>query len=166
MASPSSDGEYGRINIFNSHEREQLLGQKTLFSVPQQNTAAETITYSEAPSHQPLLSDPMALPKTAQLDLFKAHQEGDSFSQLNDEQRRAVEYPGGALLIVAGPGTGKTRTLTHRIAYLMMKKKVSAHRVLAVTFTNKAAQEMGARLKDRESPIRPFNLAPISWVPD
>ena len=144
---PGYDGEYGRIKIFNSHERELLLGQKTLFSVPQQNSAAETISYSKAPSHQPSLSDPIALPKTTQLNLFKAHQDGDSFSQLNDEQRRAVEYPGGALLIVAGPGTGKTRTLTHRIAYLMIKKKVSAHRVLAVTFTNKAAQEMAARLK-------------------
>ena len=79
--------------------------------------------------------------------MFNDHEVIDIFSQLNDEQRRAVEYPGGPLLIVAGPGTGKTRTLTHRIAYLMMKKKVSAHRVLAVTFTNKAAQEMRARLK-------------------
>jgi superfamily I DNA/RNA helicase len=140
---PGYDGEYGRIKIFNSHEREQLLGQKTLFSVPQQNSAAETITYSKAPSHQPLLSDPMA----THLNLFNTHRTNDIFSQLNDEQRRAVEYPGGALLIVAGPGTGKTRTLTQRIAYLMMKKKVSAHRVLAVTFTNKAAQEMSARLK-------------------
>jgi uncharacterized protein (TIGR00375 family) len=141
------DGEYGRIKIFNSHEREQLLGQKTLFSVPPQKSAAETISYPKAPSHQPLLTDSMPLAKTTQLNLFDTHQVRDSFSQLNDEQRRAVEYPGGALLIVAGPGTGKTRTLTHRIAYLMMKKKVSAHQVLAVTFTNKAAQEMAARLK-------------------
>jgi hypothetical protein len=142
------DGEYGRIKIFNSHEREQLLGQKTLFSVPQQDLVAETITYSKAPSHQPLLTDSVPLAKTTQLNLFDNHHVRDPFSQLNDEQRRAVEYPGGALLIVAGPGTGKTRTLTHRIAYLMMEKKVSAHQVLAVTFTNKAAQEMAARLKD------------------
>jgi DNA helicase II / ATP-dependent DNA helicase PcrA len=134
---PGYDGEYGRIKIFNSDERERLLGQKALFSAPRQNSAPQTASYSKAPSH---------LPKTTQLNLFKDHEVIDIFSQLNDEQRRAVEYPGGPLLIVAGPGTGKTRTLTHRIAYLMMKKKISAHRVLAVTFTNKAAQEMRARL--------------------
>jgi uncharacterized protein (TIGR00375 family) len=134
---PGYDGEYGRIKIFNSDERERLLGQKALFSAPRQNSAPQTASYSKAPSH---------LPKTTQLNLFKDHEVIDIFSQLNDEQRRAVEYPGGPLLIVAGPGTGKTRTLTHRIAYLMMKKKISAHQVLAVTFTNKAAQEMRARL--------------------
>jgi len=135
---PGYDGEYGRIKIFNFHEREQLLGQTTLFSVPHQNSAPQTALHSKALSH---------LAKTTQLNLFNDHKIIDIFSQLNNEQRRAVEYSGGPLLIVAGPGTGKTRTLTHRIAYLMMKKKVSAHRVLAVTFTNKAAQEMRARLK-------------------
>jgi uncharacterized protein (TIGR00375 family) len=144
---PGYDGEYGRIKIFNSDERERLLGQKTLFSVPQQNSATQTALHAKLPSYQSSLAAPLELPKTTQLNLFNNHDAIDIFSQLNDEQRRAVEYPGGPLLIVAGPGTGKTRTLTHRIAYLMMKKKVSAHRVLAVTFTNKAAQEMRARLK-------------------
>ena len=144
---PGYDGEYGHIKIFNSDEREQLLGQKPLFSVPRQNSATQTALYSKAPSHQTSLAEPIELPQTTQLNLFNDHEAIDVFSQLNDEQRRAVEYPGGPLLIVAGPGTGKTRTLTHRIAYLMMKKKVSGHRVLAVTFTNKAAQEMRARLK-------------------
>ncbi|MBW2584342.1 MAG: UvrD-helicase domain-containing protein, partial [Deltaproteobacteria bacterium] len=69
-----------------------------------------------------------------------------AIDQLNNEQRRAVEYSGGPLLIIAGPGTGKTHTLTHRIAHLIMKKGVSPQHVLAVTFTNKAAQEMRARL--------------------
>ena len=142
------DGEYGRIKIFNSDEREQLLGQKTLFSIPSQKSTTEMPLHAKAPSHRTSLTDPKTLPKTTQLKLSNARQVGDIFSQLNDEQRRAVEYPGGPLLIVAGPGTGKTRTLTHRIAYLMMKKKVSAQQVLAVTFTNKAAQEMRERLKE------------------
>jgi superfamily I DNA/RNA helicase len=103
--------------------------------------------HAKSPTHQTPLVEPIELPKTTQLNLFNDHEVIDIFSQLNDEQRRAVKYPGGPLLIVAGPGTGKTRTLTHRIANLVMKKKVSAHRVLAVTFTNKAAQEMRARLK-------------------
>jgi len=144
---PGYDGEYGRIKIFNFHEREQLLGQKSLFSVPQQKSATKTDLPSKAPSYQTSLVEPIEFPKTTQLKLFNPHQAFDIFSQLNDEQRRAVEYPGGPLLIVAGPGTGKTRTLTHRIAFLMMKKKVSDNQVLAVTFTNKAAREMRERLK-------------------
>ena len=155
---PGYDGEYGRIKIFNFHEREQLLGQKPLFSVPQKKSAPETALPSKAPSHRTSLVAPIAFPKTTQLKLFNPHQAFDIFSQLNDEQRRAVEYPGGPLLIVAGPGTGKTRTLTHRIAFLMMKKKVSTSRVLAVTFTNKAAREMRERLKSLMGDTRPLPL--------
>jgi superfamily I DNA/RNA helicase len=69
------------------------------------------------------------------------------FDELNAEQRRAVNHPGGPLLIIAGPGTGKTRTLTHRVAHLIKETGVSPDHILAVTFTNKAAAEMRARLK-------------------
>ncbi len=58
-----------------------------------------------------------------------------------------MEHPDGRLLIVAGPGTGKTRTLTMRIAHLMIKKDVSPANILAVTFTRKAAREMQQRLR-------------------
>jgi DNA helicase-2/ATP-dependent DNA helicase PcrA len=68
-------------------------------------------------------------------------------SQLSDRQRLAVEHADGPLLIVAGPGTGKTRTLTMRIAHLISKKQVSPADILAVTFTRKAAQEMQQRLR-------------------
>ena len=64
---------------------------------------------------------------------------------LNPQQRAAVVHEGSPLLIVAGAGSGKTRVLTRRMAYLMAERGISPGEILAITFTNKAAGEMAAR---------------------
>ncbi|CAD7843996.1 MAG: Endonuclease Q, cleaves 5' to damaged DNA bases / ATP-dependent DNA helicase UvrD/PcrA-like protein [Olavius algarvensis Delta 4 endosymbiont] len=134
------DGEFGVVKIFSPDEREKLSGQPLLFQIPttkkvlpQNLTAAQNTPPKEAckaDKKQNKLSKKPIKPNI----------------KLNNDQERAVLFTHQHLLIVAGPGTGKTFTLTHRIAHLIDEQGIGGQRILAVTFTNKAAREIRSRL--------------------
>ena len=138
---PGFDGQYGRVQIFKQQERAALLGQQSLFALSEPR-ATVSVTDDPPYARKAPRKEPGDL-REAKLNRTSAH---IHIHQLNDEQLRAVEHPDGPLLIVAGPGTGKTLTLTMRIAHFITNRGIDPKHILAVTFTRKAAEEMQQRL--------------------
>ncbi len=139
------DGAYGEIHLFTTEERSRLQGQTAFFSTSParlENSAEAVrskINLPPAPASEEVVA---VLPP-------ESDPAGDAdplLAGLNAAQLEAVVHQGAPLIVQAGPGTGKTRTLTHRLAYLVSRRGVDPEKILALTFTRQAAGEMAARI--------------------
>lgn len=134
------DGEYGVIRLFEDGELDRLAGSQLLFEAPLLSRArqAKPAAKGEAPGQAPASPEaPAAIQPSGRSGVLAG---------LDSDQARAAEAVDGPLLVIAGPGSGKTRMLTHRIAHLVLERGVPAGACLAVTFTRKATEELRARL--------------------
>lgn len=170
---PGYDGEYGVISLFEPgelHRARAPRGGDALFDVPVPSPRAATArkpaarpTGPQAPAKPTAPPRPRRRPPTPERNrplaappsphepwepmLAGLEEVGTGLlDRLDSLQRVAASAPAGALLVVAGPGTGKTRTLTHRIAYLCAELGVPPRHCLAITFTRRAAEELRTRL--------------------
>jgi hypothetical protein len=165
--SPGYDGEFGKIKIFSPAERENLLGQSPLFSVPIPGSHHNIEKLEEFKLCNPKISKEFRQIAKArkqkvasrQMDAAAQNNFPGTSEKLNLEQHLAVQHPAGPLLIVAGPGTGKTLTLTYRIAHLVSQNYISPQNILALTFTHHAAREMHQRLRMLLPNTKPLPLA-------
>ncbi len=135
------DGAYGKITLLDADERESINGQLALFS--QDGAHKPRIGKATAPAL------PQGDASAQQTERASSAPRGTEKEELNEAQHRAVTSNARALAVIAGPGTGKTKTLVARIAYLIETRGVKPSEITAVTFTNQAAAEMRARLAAR-----------------
>lgn len=138
---PGYDGEYGKITVLDDAKIRALGGQISLFS-------PEELEQSEARARPEtgILSNAFSDEKSA--DTEKMVQKAEVLEALNEQQLAAVSAPDPDIAVIAGPGTGKTKTLVSRIAYLVSRMGIKPSEITAVTFTNRAAKQMHDRLID------------------
>jgi len=133
------DGEYGVIRLFEDGELDRLAGNRMLFDAPLLSRArrAKPKAKEERPGDAPPAPETTAVQPSGRSGVLAG---------LDPDQARAAEAVDGPLMVIAGPGSGKTRMLTHRIAHLVLERGVPAGSCLAVTFTRKATEELRTRL--------------------
>jgi len=148
------DGEYGQIKLFDKKEIQSFSSQKSLFSaknkISQQHQSRKLIDFdlNEYRKLQKKNKTQILADHEIDLDRSWVKKKNSLLKGLNPEQKKAAQHLKGPALILAGPGTGKTKTLTTRIAWLISEHQIKPENILAVTFTNKASEEMQTRLKD------------------
>lgn len=154
------DGEYGVVDVFDAAELAGLAGQAELLGgAPQrprgQRTAAArpepTLSLGFEASAEPSAS-PATIGPPAQIGLRLTVKPSRVSTTPDSAQKRAITHAGGPLLLHAGPGSGKTHTLVERVAHLVDRRGVAPSQVLAVTFTQRAADELRGRLAKRLGP--------------
>ncbi len=133
------DGEYGVVRLFQDGELDRLAGNRMLFDAPLFSRArrAKIKAKEETPEDAPASPEAPAMQPSGRHGILAG---------LDPDQARAAEAVDGPLMVIAGPGSGKTRMLTHRIAHLVLERGVPAGACLAVTFTRKATEELRTRL--------------------
>ncbi len=142
------DGEFGVIKVFKEGEIQSF--DDTLFNdfvqiKPPPKRKLINFDLDEYKRLQNMQNEQQS--KDMEIKKKVMSEKQDFLNNLNPEQKKAVEHTRGPALIIAGPGTGKTRVIAVRIANLIKNKKVNPQNILAVTFTNKAAKEMKERLE-------------------
>ncbi|MBI5771806.1 MAG: UvrD-helicase domain-containing protein [Verrucomicrobia bacterium] len=149
------DGEYGVIRLFKPDELESTKSVGVLFDLPEAakretKKVGRKKTAKNAESAKDLVAEAAGLDRIEEASaLFAISAVNERFpilAGLDSDQRGAAEIVSGPSLIIAGPGTGKTRTLTHRLAHLVADHGVAPEACLAITFTRRAAGEMRERL--------------------
>ncbi len=142
------DGEYGRVHLFEPGELARAIHVASLFpdlTAEEPPAPRAAPSPSPAPVPSPAPPGPAERPKPAPSPTPGAMHES-AIADLDPEQAAAVGHTTGPLLLIAGPGSGKTRTVTHRIAALIRDHQVPPEGCLALTFTRRAAAELGERL--------------------
>jgi len=139
---PGFDGEYGKVCLFSEDEKKNLKGEQELFATPpKKNTPKKTVS----PTANKVSEKPPT-PWKKKTKKTPPAPPDDLLGSLNKEQHQALLCHNQPLIMAAGPGTGKTRTITAKIAWLIKEQGVSADAILALTFTNRAAREMKERI--------------------